>query len=73
MEHLFDKEVRLGNFVKFVTPSVIMLVVIGLYYFRLEFCRFGRAGISVYRISDPGNCLGCFGHAGRRLQRGGGH
>ncbi|MBC6678581.1 MATE family efflux transporter [Zhenpiania hominis] len=32
MEHLFDKEVRLGNFVKFVTPSVIMLVVIGLYY-----------------------------------------
>ena len=61
MEHLFDKEVRLGNFVKFVTPSVIMLVVIGL------------SGISVYRISDPGNCLGCFGHAGRRLQRGGGH
>lgn len=32
MEHLFDKEVRLSTFVKFVTPSVIMLVVIGLYY-----------------------------------------
>ncbi len=32
MEHLFDKEVRPGTFVKFVTPSVIMLVVIGLHY-----------------------------------------
>lgn len=32
MEHLFDNEVKLGTFVKFVTPSVIMLVVIGLYY-----------------------------------------
>lgn len=32
MEHLFEKDVRLGRFVKFVTPSVIMLVVIGLYY-----------------------------------------
>ncbi len=32
MEHLFEKEVRLGTFIKFVTPSVIMLVVIGLYY-----------------------------------------
>lgn len=32
MEHLFDKEVKLGTFVKFVAPSVVMLVVIGLYY-----------------------------------------
>lgn len=32
MEHLFDKEVKLSTFVKFVTPSVIMLIVIGLYY-----------------------------------------
>lgn len=32
MEHLFDKGVKLGTFVKFVLPSVIMLVVIGLYY-----------------------------------------
>lgn len=32
MEHLFEKEVRLGTFVRFVTPSVIMLIVIGLYY-----------------------------------------
>lgn len=32
MEHLFDKEVRLRKFVGFVTPSVIMLVVIALYY-----------------------------------------
>lgn len=32
MEHLFDNGVKTGTFVKFVTPSVIMLVVIGLYY-----------------------------------------
>lgn len=32
MEHLFDQGVTLKKFVKFVVPSVIMLVVIGLYY-----------------------------------------
>ena len=32
MEHLFGREVKLGTFVKFVAPSVVMLVVIGLYY-----------------------------------------
>lgn len=32
MEHLFKKEVRPGAFAKFVAPSVVMLVVIGLYY-----------------------------------------
>ena len=78
MEHLFDKEVRLGNFVKFVTPSVIMLVVIGLYYiidsiFVSNFV--GSDALASLSIVYPiqGICLGCFGHAGRRLQRGGGH
>ncbi len=32
MEHLFDNGVSLRKFVGFVTPSVVMLVVIGLYY-----------------------------------------
>lgn len=32
MEHLFDQEIKLNKFIHFVTPSVIMLVVIGLYY-----------------------------------------
>lgn len=32
MERLFETEIRVGKFVKFVAPSVIMLVVIGLYY-----------------------------------------
>lgn len=32
MEHLFDQEVKVKKFVGFVVPSVIMLVVIGLYY-----------------------------------------
>lgn len=32
MEHIFDKGVTIKNFVKFVWPSVLMMVVIALYY-----------------------------------------
>ena len=32
MEHIFDKGVTVKNFVKFVWPSVLMMVVIALYY-----------------------------------------
>lgn len=32
MEYIFDKGVTVGRFAKFVTPSVVMLVVMSLYY-----------------------------------------
>ena len=76
MEHLFDKEVKLSTFVKFVTPSVIMLIVIGLYYIIDSiFARpiswvSERLGSHVHRLPGSRAGLGCIGcHAGRWLQR----
>ncbi|MEG0829179.1 MAG: MATE family efflux transporter [Anaerovoracaceae bacterium] len=56
MEHLFKEEVRVSQFVKFVSPSVVMLLVIGLYYivdsiFVANFV--GSVGLAALSIAYP--------------------